>query len=161
MQRLSGDPSGALESETRALEKVQEGPRADRERMRVLAELGLDHLERAEYEQAGPTLDRALELSRRLQKADTPERADVLVGLGRLYLAENDATRALASLSAADAFWTAFDPESRWAGEASLWRARAESALGRHAEAKVSRARAQRILRASPLPGDRALLAER
>jgi TolA-binding protein len=61
-------------------------------------------------------------------------------------------------LQKADGIWREFDPDGRWAGETALWLGRCQLELGRRAEARETLARATRLLAASPIPADTALV---
>ncbi len=122
--------------------------------MRVLIEFGLDQLELGKRGEASVALEEALGLSRRLQAATAPERADALVGLGRARMSLGHPVEALPLLEEADASWRGFDPENRWAGEAALWLGECQAALGRDREAARSLSRAEKILARSPLSTD-------
>jgi serine/threonine protein kinase/tetratricopeptide (TPR) repeat protein len=84
----------------------------------------------------------------------TPARADLQVGMARVQMQERNHAAALEQLEKVDVFWRAFDPQSRWAGEAAIWLGRCYAALGRSAEARVSLARGGKILASSELPAD-------
>jgi hypothetical protein len=73
-------------------------------------------------------------------------------------MALGHAETARAFLDQVDEFWRGFDAETRWAGEAALWRGRCLRALGRDAEADACLARAERILSRSPIPADAKLV---
>jgi eukaryotic-like serine/threonine-protein kinase len=127
--RGAGRLAEALRSQEEALASIGGDPRAGWHRMRVLAEVGLDRLELGAAAEAAAALEEALALSHRLQRRTAPERADLLVGLGRALLAQERPAEALPLLAEADAFWQAYDPESRFAGEAARWHGRCEAAL--------------------------------
>ncbi|MBC8024796.1 MAG: hypothetical protein H7Y89_02285 [Steroidobacteraceae bacterium] len=48
-------------------------------------------------------------------KAGPPDLADALLALGRAHLATGRVKEARAPLAEADAFWRAYDAQSRWA----------------------------------------------
>ena len=48
-----------------------------------------------------------------------PDRADILVGLGRVKMAAGQPAEALPLFQEADGFWRDFDPNNRSAGEAA------------------------------------------
>jgi serine/threonine protein kinase len=158
IRRLAGDPAGALRLQQVALATVKEGPTAEWPRMRVLTEVGLNRLELGALEEAETAFREALPLFERRQFRISPEHADALVGLGRARLGRGDPRSALPLLEKADRFWSEFNTESRWAGEAALWLGRCEAALGREV-AERTLARAERLLSKSPLRGDLALAA--
>lgn len=157
-RRLAGDPQGALELSRRALQSVPPGPRSERHRARVAAEVGLAQVELGDHGAAVETLERAVLAFREARMLETPQGADARVGLGRARMGLGRPTEALPALESADAFWRGFDPESRWAGEAALWLGRCLSALGRGSEAERELARAARILARSPIPSDAKLV---
>ena len=154
LQRLGADHGEALRTQEAALGAIPPGPKAARRRMRVLAEIGADHVELGAHDRGVPVLVEALALFEKLEKRTTPNRADALIALGRAKLAQGLTAEALPSLAEADRFWSDFHPGSRWAGEAALWLGRCYSALGRPGEARSALARA-RVLSNSPFPGDR------
>ena len=131
VQRYSGTFSEALESQNKALAAIAPGPGASRARSLILTETGLNQLELGDVDAATGSLKEALKLSGTFQRRPVPERADLLVGLGRAMLARKQPADALPFLEEADGFWRTFDGESRWAAEASLWLGRAHKALGR------------------------------
>ncbi|HEY7172452.1 MAG TPA: serine/threonine-protein kinase [Vicinamibacterales bacterium] len=83
VERLSGEPSAALETEQRAL-KSTAGAGAEIHRMRVLTEIGLARLDLGHTGQARAALGRAMEISERHQISASPDRADIQSGLARL-----------------------------------------------------------------------------
>ena len=133
---------------------ITPGPGANRARSRILTETGLNQLELGDVESASASLNEALTISRTLELRPLPERADMLVGLGRSLLARNRPADALPHLEDADGFWRTFDSESRWAGEASLWLGRTYAALGRDADAAAALSRARAILSRSAIRSD-------
>jgi eukaryotic-like serine/threonine-protein kinase len=151
LQRLAGDPEGGLRAQQEALTAIQPGPRAPAQRMRVLAQIGLDHVELGRHDDASAALAEALALFKAHQKRTTPPHADTLVGLGRVKLGQGRPAEGLPLLEEADRFWRGLDADNRWAGEAALWLGRCYGALGRSADARAALARADRILcRARP-----------
>ena len=159
VDRLGGRHEAALRAHQESLGLVKDEPGADWNRVRFIGEIGLDQLELGRLEEAASSLERSLALYEKLETRMHPARADLLTGLGRVHLARNDPARARAPLEEADAFWRDFDPVSRWAGEAAWWLGRAQTALGRDAEAARSFARARDALSRSPRPADRKLAA--
>ena len=158
VQRLSGNFTAALESQRKALGNITPGAGADRARSLILTETGLNQLELGDLEPAIGSLNEALTISNTLQRRPIPDRADLLVGLGRAMLAQKRPADALPFLQEADAFWRTFEDESRWAGEASLWLGLAYKALGRDADAGLALARARTRLSRSKMPSDAKLL---
>jgi tetratricopeptide (TPR) repeat protein len=159
LKRLGADRRGALETQEAALQAIRPGPEAARDRTRVLAELGLAHLDLGQTAQAVPALKEALVLFRAQQRRITPLHADALVGLGRARLVQDNPREAVALLEQADGFWREFDPENRWAGEAALWLGKAYAAAGRRREASAALLRAERLLSRSSIPTDSKLVA--
>jgi tetratricopeptide (TPR) repeat protein len=136
-----------------ALDKVRTSDRAAATR-----ELGLALVDQGRFAEAVAPLEEALSLLGELRRATTPERADVLVGLGRARLGLGHAARALPHLVEADTFWRGFGPDTPWAGEAAFWLGRCLRALGREAEGQRAMARGARLLAHSPLPIDARML---
>ncbi len=104
---------------------MRNGQPADLERINVLTEIGLNLHELARPVDAATFLEQALSLSRRTQVRANPDRADALVGLGRVKMAAGRLPEALALLQEADGFWREFDHANRSAGETALWLRRA------------------------------------
>jgi tetratricopeptide (TPR) repeat protein len=117
-------------------------PTAELELARRLSEIGLAQVDLGNEDEAVTALLRARALYGELSPAMTPERADVLVGLGRARIAQHRASEALEPLEQADAFWRDFDVGSRWAKEAALWLGRCYESLGRREDARQALARA-------------------
>jgi hypothetical protein len=92
--------------------------------MRILTETGLALLDLDEPREAARSLEQALTLSRREQTQASPERADILVGLGRANMARGSVAAACPLLLEADSFWRAFDAANSEAKEAARWLAR-------------------------------------
>jgi serine/threonine-protein kinase len=158
VQRLSGAPAQALESQRRALAAITPGAGAQEAQAAVLTEIGLNQLELGDEDSASQSLAEALAISRGLDRQAGPEHADLLVGLGRAALARHRAAEALPLLEEASTFWQQFDPGSRWTGEANLYLARAYAGLGRLAAAAAAASTAREILSKSRLPGDARLV---
>jgi eukaryotic-like serine/threonine-protein kinase len=158
VQRFAGHHASALDSQRQALTGVRPGPGSERTRSLILTEIGLDLLEQDRVDGADAALSEALALSRAREHRPWPGHADILLGLGRVRLAQRRLSEAVDLLTEADGFWRRFDPDSRWTGEAALWLGRAYEAAGRPADAMAAFSRAQAILSRSPLPGDAMLL---
>jgi tetratricopeptide (TPR) repeat protein len=158
LQRLTGNHDAALRLQQEALASITEGPKAGRDRIPVMVEIGLDQLELGRHDTALTTLQEALGLMKALDAPPTPVREDALVGLGRLKTAQGLSTEGLPLLEEADRYWRDQAVESRWTGEAALWLGRCYVALGRSAEARPTLARADRILSRSPIPADARLV---
>ena len=125
VERKRGDWDEAIAKQRAAEQAIQEGPRADWDRVRVVAELGLALAARGDDEEAAKTLTAARDLFIKLKATMYPDYADVLVALGRLRLRQRDDAAAFSLLTAADSFWREFDPDNRFAAEAALWLVRA------------------------------------
>lgn len=124
-----------------------------------LVELGLIRLELGEFAAARQSFVQATSILDELQPHRmTPTRADLMIGMARLHLQASEPAKALRAAQTADAYWRERRPDSRWAGEAALWLGRTHSALGRRAEARMTLARASRLLAASKIPADVALV---
>jgi tetratricopeptide (TPR) repeat protein len=120
IKRINGDDDAALRFQQRALAALPGGASAAIDRMRALTEIGSILRARAQPEQALVFLRQALVLSQRAQTHAAPERADILVGLGRATLALRRTADALPALREAGQIFRAFDPKSRWASDAAL-----------------------------------------
>jgi hypothetical protein len=92
--------------------------------MRALTEIGLALLDLDTPEDAATALEQALSLSRQEQTHAAPDRADILVGLGRANLAQGRSAAARELLLEAHAFWRDFDPGNPEAKQAARWLAR-------------------------------------
>jgi serine/threonine-protein kinase len=126
VRRLSGDASGALHFEQLALQSSVRGRGAELRRMRALTEIGLALLDLDRPDDAGRALEQALALSRQAQTHAAPDRADILVGLGRANLAQGRSAAARELLLEAHAFWRDFDPGTPDAKQAARWLARCD-----------------------------------
>jgi tetratricopeptide (TPR) repeat protein len=157
-ERLAGRPAAALALQQQALASLPADARDRTPRARILTELGLAQLALGNLAAARTALDEALRLFEARGVDLVAEHADALLGLGQLLLAEG-APGALVPIERAEAFWRDLRADSRWAGEAAHWRARALAASGRAAEAQPVRDRARAILARSPFPVDRPLVA--
>jgi serine/threonine-protein kinase len=124
LRRLSGDAGAALRIQRAALASAPPGRGTDLLRMRILTETGLALLDLDEPREAARSLEQALMLSRQEQTHASPERADILVGLGRANVARGPAAAACPLLLEADIFWRGFDSGSSEAREAARWLAR-------------------------------------
>jgi eukaryotic-like serine/threonine-protein kinase len=144
--RLGGDPAQGAREQLASLSSSEGDPRRGSERSQVLTEIGLDHLERGAHDEAVAALDRALTALDEIRWQHTPAYAEALLGRGRAHLGAGRNAEALPDLERADAFWRDFDADSRWAGEAALWLARGNAALGRDGPATAAMTRAERIL---------------
>ncbi len=127
--RMAGEAEEALRFHEESLAAIREGPRAERERVLGLIEIGLDQVELGRNAEAEASLSKALDGLTRLQRRPTPLRADALLGLGRARLGLGRPEEALDPLEQADALWRGWDPRSPFAREAALWRRRCQEAL--------------------------------
>jgi serine/threonine-protein kinase len=127
VQRIAGAHADALATQRKAAAALPAGPGTAVLRSTILIETGLNQLELGDVDAASASLDDALGLTRTLERRPVPESADLQVGLARVALARGRPDAAIPLLEEADAFWTRFDPKSRWAAEARrlLDRARA------------------------------------
>jgi serine/threonine-protein kinase len=157
VRRLQGDAQAAERLQRRALELAERPGGRKTDRMAASLELGLALVDLGRFQEAVGPLEGALALLGEVRRTTTPERADALVGLGRARLGLGRPAEALPLLGEADAFWRAFGPETRWAGEASLWLGRCARAAGRAGEARPALSRAARLLARSPVPIDAGL----
>ncbi len=131
VHRIAGNLEDALRLHEQAIGAIAEGPRAERERMAVLTEIGLDQVALERNAEAVRSLEEALELFGRLHRKPTPLRAEALVGLGRARLGLGRPEDALEPLQQAETLWKGWDSRSSSARDAALWRRRCEEALGR------------------------------
>jgi tetratricopeptide (TPR) repeat protein len=130
VMRMAGEPEEALRLHEESLAAIMEGPKAERERSFVLAEIGLDQVELGRYAEAADGLEQSLERLGRLHRQATPLRADVLLGLGRARMGLGRPREAREPLEQANELWQGWDPESRWARETALWLKRCVESLG-------------------------------
>jgi tetratricopeptide (TPR) repeat protein len=156
--RLAGNYSVAERLQMESMVLSQANPKAKVDAAKAATEVGLNHVELGQLDEAAQFLEKALALFKETQPQVTPPRADALVGLGRVHLGRGRPTEAYPLLQAADTFWNEFDADNRWAGEAALWLGRCYLALGRSAEARAALGRADKILTRSAIPTDIALL---
>jgi tetratricopeptide (TPR) repeat protein len=124
----------------------------------VLLRLGAALLADRQSERALEALQQAHTTLAPLHKNGSPDLADILVGLARAHLALGHAEPAARAAQSAVAFWHSFDPISRHAGFAQLWRARSLIATGDTANATGALEQAQTILSKVARPSDRELL---
>jgi hypothetical protein len=107
-KHLSGAFAEALESHRKALADIAHGAGSSRARSLILTEIGLNQLELEELELATGSLNEALKIPGALQRRPVPERADLLVGLGRPARTEA-AGRSAPFLEEANGFWLSSD----------------------------------------------------
>ena len=120
----------ALRVQRERLPSLAAGPTADLDRMRALGEIGLNQVALGQSVEATASLEQALGLSRKLQTRTTPERADVLAGLGRALMARRRPAEALTLLGEADLFWREFAPGSPWAADSARGLSPGRATLG-------------------------------
>jgi len=106
--RLAGVPVDALRFGQLALERTPPERSADILRMRALTAMGLAWLDLGKPDEAIEALARALRMSRALQSHASPDRTDILVGLGRAEIALGRSAAARPLLAEADRFWREF-----------------------------------------------------
>ena len=135
VKRLRGEYTDALGLQRQSLASMQDRTTFELTRMNVLTEMGLNLQELARPVEASAFLEQALSFSRHAQTRPNPDRADVLVGLGRARMTTGRLTEALSLLQEADRFWRDFDGGNRSAGEAAFWLGRCEASLHRGADA--------------------------
>ena len=107
-----------------------------------------------DLEGAARAFGEARELLEQNQVVATPALAEARLGQGRVALRRDDVAAALEQFEAAGTFWAGFAPDSRGAGDALYWKARALSAAGRKDEARAAHEQARHKLAASKLPID-------
>ena len=127
VRRLAGDAGGALRYQQLALQSLDRGRGAELRRMRALTESGLALLDLARPDEAARALDAALALSHQSQTHLGPDRADILIGLGRVHLSRGRSAAACERLATANAFWRDFNPAAREARDAAQWLARCDA----------------------------------
>jgi tetratricopeptide (TPR) repeat protein len=111
---------GALDRAQALLDEVQ--GTADNDpllQVQVLTELGLVSLARGDTPAALTHLQAAFARFDELKIEPTPARADMLIGLGRAWLASGDPAQAAQCLDEARRFWEAFDPGASEGREAA------------------------------------------
>ena len=120
---------------------------------------GIAHLELGNTARARQLLEQAERDHARLISAVTPDRADLWIGLTRLYLRLGELDRARRYAQRADDFWVKHDPTSRWAGESAYWLGQALVASGSAQASIEPLRRAEHILSKSSFASDQRLLA--
>jgi tetratricopeptide (TPR) repeat protein len=84
-KRLRGEYREALRAQQQALDSIDAQATFDPTRMNVLTEIKLNLQELARPAEAAAFLDQALALSLRSQTRMNPDRADILIALGRRH----------------------------------------------------------------------------
>jgi serine/threonine-protein kinase len=120
-RRIAGDARSGLQFERRALESTRRERSTDLRRMKTLTEVGFALLDLQQPAQAVTPFEEALALSHRIQTQMAPDRADILVGLGRAKLATNRRADACQLLRPAERFWRDFDAGNAQKAEAARW----------------------------------------
>jgi len=150
---LARDPHGVHRRLTQMIPLlVERGPLGAHMLTTARLYMGTAWLDLDDVDQARTYLNPALEAHLRLYSTDTPERADLWVGLARVELHAGNAAAARTLAERADAFWRQWDPASPWAGEAAYWLGRTLEASGAGAAAGEPFRRAGQILGATTLP---------
>jgi tetratricopeptide (TPR) repeat protein len=126
--RVQGQATMAMTHLRPLVESNQPAPKWQRERMRGWAQIGFVQLDQGAATEAIVSFERALKEFERLETKVTPARTDAWLGLGRAYLAQGEASKALPLLAQADQYWRSFDPASPSAAAAREWLARARAA---------------------------------
>ena len=135
--RVMGDTDLALVRQKSALAALGTNEKAERERMRILTELGLNQLDAGQLDDAESSFRTALPLFDQFQDVVTPARADALGGLARIALARGDAARAVALLETTHAFWQDFQQSGTDAARTTQWLRKAYTAAGQPAKARA------------------------
>jgi tetratricopeptide (TPR) repeat protein len=110
--RLAGRPGEALRYGLLALQRTPAEGSADIPRMRALTAVGLAWLDLGQPTDALTRLEQALRISRQTQRLTGPERADILLGLGRAQIALGRPADARPLLAEANRFWRVFDADA-------------------------------------------------
>jgi hypothetical protein len=100
-------------------------------RAQILTEQGLASLAGGDLSAALTRLQAAFARFDELGIEPTPDRADLLIGLGRVWLASREPARAEPFFDEAHRFWQGFDGNHPDAAEAANWLARCRTALAR------------------------------
>jgi tetratricopeptide (TPR) repeat protein len=94
------------------------------ERAETLSEAGVERLAAGDRDGAATSLESALRIFTNRQRAPTPARADALVRLARVRVAQGRTDEARQLLHDAGAFWQQFDAASPWAAETARLQAK-------------------------------------
>jgi tetratricopeptide (TPR) repeat protein len=158
--RLQGRFVEAIPWYEKAIAASTESPFDRNDRAIALSEIGLARLELGDTRAADEAFAASEAVFNQHQrKFVTPARVDLLIGTARAQMQRREFAAALPALQKADAFWRDFSPDSRWAGEASLWLGKCLIALDRTREGREALSRARSRLAASPFPTDARLMA--
>ncbi|MBL8343820.1 MAG: serine/threonine protein kinase [Rubrivivax sp.] len=160
-ERLAGRAQAALALQQRALDSMPGTASDVLPRAYALTERGLAELALGRRTEARASLAEALRHFETSGIGIVAERADALLGLGRLELAEGRHAAALPHLQRAETFWRELRAESLWAAEATHWLAQGLAAAGRGEESAKAAARVRPLLARSPFPPHRELVAGR
>jgi eukaryotic-like serine/threonine-protein kinase len=125
---------------------------------RALLLLGEAQVAAGQAAAALASLKKGDELLAAIQPEVSPERADMLLAMGRAHLALGHSEDAVQVVDRAATRWQQLDPGHRHTGLSLLWLARAQRAAGRSADAATTLQRAAQVLEAAGLPEDRHLL---
>jgi eukaryotic-like serine/threonine-protein kinase len=156
--RLQNRADAALAFARRALEAADQPTSPRTRRADAAAEHGRALLLLGDIEQAGHTLQRAVDTFAAAQVPPSVRSSQAHVGLAQALLAGGLAADAEHMLRPVVANWDEVNPEALLGAEARLCLARAVDALGRAREAAPLAAAAREVLRRSNLPALRAAL---
>ncbi|MCE9658000.1 MAG: serine/threonine-protein kinase [Burkholderiales bacterium] len=157
--RMQGRPADALALAQRAGADPQAPTFRLLVRAAAKAEEGSALLDLGRYDQAVPVLEQSHALYRQAQLRPSVRMTAALVGLARARLRAGRPGEAEVLLRPLVKAWEEVNPGSAWHGEAMLWLARAESAVGSSAAATEHRRAAVAMLRGSELPALRRIAA--
>jgi len=127
IEQRQGRPDRALDLLRDAEDPDLPNPRSRVNAARVRLQRARIFLDRRQVEDAFDELTRAKTVLETVEGVTTPLKADILICLGRVRLAQGRAPDAVASFEEAHAFWQAFDPTHADAREAASWLARARA----------------------------------
>ncbi len=126
VHRLQGANDLAVDTLQRAAKATDDGL----ELAQIRAQLGLARLSQGHLDEARTALEDARRVLTELGVEMSPGLADVLVGLGRVHLAQRRPSDALPLFEEAHRFWQGFGPSLSDARVAATWLARCRAALG-------------------------------
>jgi len=126
VHRLQGANDLAVDTLQRAAKATDDGL----ELAQIRAQLGLARLSQGHLDEARTALEDARRVLTELGVEMSPGLADVLVGLGRVHLAQRRPSDALPLFEEAHRFWQGFGPSLSDARVAATWLARCRAASG-------------------------------